>query len=29
MHPLLDHEKAGFQEGVKVGIRLAREADIA
>ena len=24
-----DHEKAGFQEGVKVGIRLAQEANIA
>lgn len=24
-----DHEKTGFQEGVKVGIRLAREANIA
>ena len=24
-----DHEKTGFQEGVKVGIRLAQEANIA
>ena len=24
-----DHEKAGFQEGIKVGIRLAQEANIA
>ena len=24
-----DHEKAGFQEGVKVGIRLVQEANIA
>ena len=24
-----DHEKAGFQEGVKAGIRLAQEANIA
>ncbi len=24
-----DHEKAGFQEGVKVGIRLAQEVNIA
>ena len=24
-----DHEKAGFEEGVKVGIRLAQEANIA
>ena len=23
-----DHEKTGFQEGVKVGIRLAQEANI-
>ena len=23
-----DHEKAGFEEGVKVGIRLAQEIDI-
>ena len=24
-----DHEKAGFEEGVKIGIRLAQEANIA
>ena len=24
-----DHEKAGFQEGIKVGIRLAQEVNIA
>ena len=24
-----DHEKTGFQEGVKVGIRLAQEANVA
>ena len=24
-----DHEKTGFQEGIKVGIRLAQEANIA
>ena len=24
-----DHEKVGFQEGIKVGIRLAQEANIA
>ena len=27
--PCRDHEKTGFQEGVKVGIRLAQEANIA
>ena len=24
-----DHEKAGFQEGIKVGIRIAKEANIS